>query len=140
MGLLYGARGRVHQPVVRQEQGHEVLATGKSANGQIGKEPGRPFACYSRFVIESLSAVTLTVSEMRRSVEFYEALGFEIKYGGPDADFTSFFAGSSFLNLDLSPSFAGSSGWGRAIFYVTDVDETYRRAIEAGLKPEFQPH
>ena len=54
---------------------------------------------------EGLSAVTLTVSDMARSVRFYSLLGFELLYGGEDARFTSFKAGSSFLNLDLDPSF-----------------------------------
>jgi catechol 2,3-dioxygenase-like lactoylglutathione lyase family enzyme len=48
--------------------------------------------------IESLSAVTLAVADMARSVRFYRSLGFVIRYGGEDADFTSFSVGTSYLN------------------------------------------
>jgi catechol 2,3-dioxygenase-like lactoylglutathione lyase family enzyme len=76
---------------------------------------------------------------MRRSVAFYQALGFTIRYGGPDAGFTSFFAGSSYLNLDLRPGYKAGPNWGRAIFYVSDVDSIYRSALDAGFTPEFEP-
>jgi len=36
---------------------------------------------------------------MRRAVRFYQALGFEILHGGEAAAFTSFRAGTSYLNL-----------------------------------------
>lgn len=93
---------------------------------------------------ESISAVTLTVSEMRRSVGFYRQLGFEIRYGGADASFTSFSVGEGYLNLMIDGSedegrSNGWSGWGRVIFYVTDVDAFHRRALEAGLRPEAPP-
>jgi len=89
--------------------------------------------------IDSLSAVTLAVSEMGRSVRFYTALGFRVRYGGEDADFTSFTAGGSYLNLALRPGFEGAGPWGRAIFYVSDVDAVYERALAAGLQPSTQP-
>ncbi|MGH7821427.1 MAG: VOC family protein, partial [Candidatus Binatia bacterium] len=53
-------------------------------------------------VIESISAVTLVVTDMARSVAFYRRLGFELRYGGEDASFTSFRAGPGFLNLERS--------------------------------------
>jgi catechol 2,3-dioxygenase-like lactoylglutathione lyase family enzyme len=89
--------------------------------------------------IESISAVTLTVADMRRSVEFYGALGFETKYGGPDADFTSYTVGEGFLNLALRSGYGGAGPWGRTIFYVTDVDAVYAAALAAGLRPETEP-
>lgn len=87
--------------------------------------------------IECVSAVTLFVSDMRRACRFYAALGFELKFGGETAGFTSFHAGASFLNLARSD--APQTSWGRAIFYVDDVDACYRRATEHGLTPEFAP-
>jgi len=40
--------------------------------------------------IEKISAVTIRVSDMRRSVRFYgDVLGMEIVYGGEDASFSS---------------------------------------------------
>jgi len=88
--------------------------------------------------IESLNAVTLIVRDMARSVRFYEALGFAIKYGGVDAAFTSFRVGRNHLNLEYE---AGDpdTRWGRAIFYVSDVDTVYERALAAGMRPQFAP-
>jgi catechol 2,3-dioxygenase-like lactoylglutathione lyase family enzyme len=88
--------------------------------------------------IESLNAVTLAVSDMARSVRFYEAAGFVIKYGGADAAFTSFRMSDDHLNLER---YDGEirGGWGRAIFYVSDVDAVYQRLVAVGLHPEFAP-
>src|SRR5690625_767250 len=90
-------------------------------------------------MIESLSAITLFTRDMKRSVAFYEKLGFKLKYGGGDADFSSFFAGSSFLNLMQSSPDAEFAFWGRAIFHVTDVDSCHAAAVAAGLQPSFAP-
>ena len=91
--------------------------------------------------VTSLSAVTLAVSDMARSTAFYEALGFERIYGGPDAGFTSYRAGRSYLNLIAAqPTDESAPGfWGRAIFYVEDVDQFHASAVAAGLTPEFAP-
>jgi hypothetical protein len=40
---------------------------------------------------------------MSHAVHFYRALGFEIVHGGEEAEFTSFRAGTSFLNLIARP-------------------------------------
>ena len=90
-------------------------------------------------MIESLSAVTLFTRHMARAVGFYQKLGFEIKYGGKDADFTSFFAGPGFLNLMQVPREQKLEWWGRAIFYVSNVDACHAQALSAGLTPEFAP-
>ncbi len=90
-------------------------------------------------MIESLSAVTFMTRDMVRAVRFYAALDFEKIYGGESADFTSFRAGTSYLNLALGPDTGELGGWGRAIFYVSDVDAMYARAGEAGFIPEFEP-
>ena len=44
--------------------------------------------------VESINAVTLAVHDMRRSVRFYAALEFSVRYGGEQAAFTSLHAGS----------------------------------------------
>lgn len=88
--------------------------------------------------VTSLSAVTLAISDMARSVAFYESLGFERLYGGPASGFTSYRVGESYLNLQLS-EFTPERIWGRAIWYVEDVDAFYASAVAAGLKPEFEP-
>ena len=89
--------------------------------------------------IEALSAVTLATCDMSRAVIFYETLGFERIYGGESAAFTSFRAGGGYLNLILESRHPRPSWWGRVIFHVSDVDETYRRALAAGLEPEAPP-
>jgi catechol 2,3-dioxygenase-like lactoylglutathione lyase family enzyme len=86
----------------------------------------------------SLSAVTLAVTDMARAVDFYTSLGFELRYGGPDARFTSFSVGEGYLNLQPVTHTPGT-GWGRAIVYVDDVDAVHDRAVAAGLSPQFAP-
>ena len=89
--------------------------------------------------IDSLSAVTFAVADMSRSMRFYTALGFEMRYGGGKADFTSFSVGRSYLNLALRDAYPGAGPWGRAIFHVSDVDAVYDRALAAGLQPSTSP-
>ena len=89
--------------------------------------------------VESLSAVTLATHDMARAIAFYRALGFEMLYGGDDAELTSFATGSSFLNVIAAPEDVAISFWGRAIFYVDDVDAMHARAVAAGFTPEAAP-
>jgi catechol 2,3-dioxygenase-like lactoylglutathione lyase family enzyme len=90
--------------------------------------------------VQSISAVTLLTTDMPKSVAFYRDLRFEILYGGVDAEFTSFRAGTGFLNLQLSSDrHPQQSIWGRVVFWVDDVDEMYRRVLAAGYEPETQP-
>jgi catechol 2,3-dioxygenase-like lactoylglutathione lyase family enzyme len=98
------------------------------------KTAGRPMPR-----IESISAITLVTADMSRAVQFYDALGFEKRYGGETSDFTSFHVGEGYLNLALRPEPGDVSGWGRSIFYVSDVDAMYARVVDAGFVPEFDP-
>lgn len=88
--------------------------------------------------IESLSAVTLVTTDMASSVAFYEVLGFHRLYGGPDAAFTSYRVGASFVNLQQADR-VQREVWGRVIFWVADVDALHDRAVAAGLRPEGPP-
>jgi catechol 2,3-dioxygenase-like lactoylglutathione lyase family enzyme len=90
-------------------------------------------------MIESISAITLATHDMARAVRFYRALGFVMRYGGEGASFTSFSVGSGYLNLCTASPDCRWSWWGRAIFYVTDVDQLYARALERGLSPQAPP-
>src|SRR5256885_8320009 len=90
-------------------------------------------------MIEGISAVTLGTHEMPRSVGFYRALGFEVLHGGEESSFTSFRSGTSYLNLIVQPAERRWSWWGRVIFYVTDVDALYERALAAGYQPATVP-
>ena len=75
---------------------------------------------------------------MARSVRWYEALGFEVAFGGSDAPFTTCTVGDGFLNLQVVDTPPGTD-WGRAIFYVDDVDAVYEQAVAAGLAVQFEP-
>ena len=76
---------------------------------------------------------------MARAVDFYECLGFRRNYGGHDATFTSFRAGTGHLNLILQPTEKTWKWWGRVIIFVDDVDAMYRRALHSGLNPTTKP-
>ena len=91
-------------------------------------------------MIESISAVTLATHDMSRAVRFYRALGFEIVHGGAEVSaFTSFRAGTGYINLIAQPLDKSWSWWGRVIFYHSDVDALYATAIAAGYRPDTTP-
>src|SRR5215469_222523 len=66
-------------------------------------------------------------------------VGFDIIHGGDGAAFTSFRAGTSFLNLIAQPAERKWSWWGRVIFYHSDVDTLYASVIAAGYRPDTAP-
>ena len=90
-------------------------------------------------MIESISAITLATHDMRRAVRFYTALGFDLLYGGEDASFASFRAGSGYLNLTAQSDDRRWTWWGRAIFYVADVDAMHARVVAAGYAADTVP-
>lgn len=89
--------------------------------------------------VQSLSALTLATQNMNRSVRFYQDLGFEVRFGGDEAPFTTLVAGTSCLNLIAQENDEPVGWWGRAIFYVSDVDRFYAQALQKGLVPDTAP-
>ena len=89
--------------------------------------------------IQSLNALTLATHDMARAVAFYAALGFRLHYGGAETSFTSYYVGDGHFNVVLAGPEFQPGWWGRAIFYVDDVDALYARAVAAGLQPEAPP-
>ena len=88
--------------------------------------------------VQCISAITLAVADMGRSVVFYrDQVGLPLLYGGEAAGFTSFSVGPGYLNLIASPREA--MWWGRVILHVDDVDEMHRRLLRSGLTPEAEP-
>lgn len=87
--------------------------------------------------IENISAVTVYTTDMARAVRFYEALGMTRSHGDGNAPFTSFRAGSGYINVALGQP--PERPWGRAILYVTDVDAMYTRVLAAGYTPMTRP-
>jgi catechol 2,3-dioxygenase-like lactoylglutathione lyase family enzyme len=90
-------------------------------------------------VIESINAVTLETADMASAVRFYLSLGFDLRYGGPEAGFSSFGVGTGHLNLEFDPTYQRHPGWGRVIFYVSDVDAIYQQALDLGYAPANAP-
>jgi catechol 2,3-dioxygenase-like lactoylglutathione lyase family enzyme len=84
--------------------------------------------------IDHISAVTLAVRDMGTSVAFYQQLGLDVSYGGPDAPFTTMRAGESVINLRHVPNGAGNSRV-RVILRVRGVDGLREDLIEKGLSP-----
>lgn len=60
--------------------------------------------------VNALPAVTLAVTDMDRSVGFYQNLGFKMLHGGVEQGFSSFQAGDGYLNLVRDTS-AVPTGW-----------------------------
>jgi catechol 2,3-dioxygenase-like lactoylglutathione lyase family enzyme len=85
--------------------------------------------------IQHISAVTLAVQDMARSVAFYQAIGLDILYGGAQASFTSFRLGDTFVNLILTPTYVGY-WWGRLIFRVEKIDDLHASFIAQGMQAE----
>ncbi len=79
--------------------------------------------------VTKISAITLRISDMKKSVNFYSRIpNFKIVYGGSDSQFTSFLiddASKSYLNLRINEVDAEATHWSRIIFYVDDVDELF---------------
>ncbi|MGB9019805.1 MAG: VOC family protein [Pseudolabrys sp.] len=90
-------------------------------------------------MIEGISAITLATHNMSRAVRFYRILGFEVVYGGDDAAFTSFRAGTNYLNLIAQPAERNWSWWGRVIFYHSDIDSLHASVVAAGYRPDTAP-
>ncbi|MGI4815336.1 MAG: VOC family protein [Janthinobacterium lividum] len=88
--------------------------------------------------VESISAITLATHDMARAVRFYQALGFVLKHGGGTEGFSTFSVGTSYLNL-IADTRGPIKWWGRVIFYVSDVDAMYTRALAQGFVPESAP-
>ncbi|MEX2222461.1 MAG: VOC family protein [Candidatus Rokuibacteriota bacterium] len=86
------------------------------------------------WAIDHISAVTLAVLEMGESVAFYQKLGLDVSYGGPDAPFTTMRAGQSVINLRQATATAGKS-LNRVILRVRGVDALHLDLVEKGLGP-----
>ena len=63
-------------------------------------------------MIETINAITLATHDMARAVSLYRTLEFKLLHGGENAVFTSFRAGTGFLNLAAQPADRRWSGGG----------------------------
>lgn len=89
--------------------------------------------------ITGLSAVTFASRDLDAAVEFYQALGFHLLHYKRELRFATFRAGGQYLNITGEQPDVKVRWWGRAIFYVSDVDAMYERVLAYGAKPEFAP-
>jgi len=87
--------------------------------------------------IEKVSAITLNVADIKRSLLFYrEVLGLELLYGGTNAGFSSLrIPGTEFPIINLQQG-RTAVRWGRIIFHVADVDAFWTHLKENGLEPD----
>jgi len=95
-------------------------------------------SCWVMTIVwRKIAAVTLRVTDLRRSMRFYrDVLGMEIVFGGEDAFFSSLRAKDGsvpILNLAEGHSVPD---WGRMIFYVADVDAFWEYLRGKGFNPE----
>ena len=59
---------------------------------------------------------------------------------GTSIAFTTYQAGSGFLNVQLDPGWTPAAQvWGRVIFWVADVDAVHRVVVGAGFEPTTEP-
>ena len=89
--------------------------------------------------VTCLSAVTLATQDLDRAVAFYTTLGFDLVKNDAALGFATFRAGQQHLNITAEHPERAMHWWGRAIFYVADVDAMYAHAVRSGFTPEFQP-
>ena len=87
--------------------------------------------------IARISAITINVNDMAKSMHFYSKLmGMKILYGGENAHFSSLQtlgAKDTMLNLEKGHV---THDWGRIIFYVEDVDRFWAYLKEKEFNPE----
>ena len=107
-----------------------------TARGACQLQESRGFCIWP--MIEGISAITLGTHDMARAVRFYRAFRFDLLYGGEAAAFTSFRAGSGYLNLTAQPEHKRWSWWGRVIFCVADVDTLHAPSVGSRL-PALDP-
>ena len=90
--------------------------------------------------VRSINAITLATAAMGESIDFYQALGFGLVFGGPDAPFSTLSSGECFVNLTgVEHPDDVETAWGRVIFHVEDVDALYEQATAAGLVAQRPP-
>ncbi len=87
--------------------------------------------------VERISAITVKVNDMAKSVHFYnKLLGLKVRYGGENAYFSSLRTpGAKDPILNLEQGYV-TRDWGRIIFYVEDVDKFWAYLKEKGFDPD----
>jgi catechol 2,3-dioxygenase-like lactoylglutathione lyase family enzyme len=82
-----------------------------------------------------ISAITIAVSNMSNSIEFYGKLGFNLTYGDKNSFFSTLRLNQCVINLILATG-SRQDWWGRIILRVEDVDKLHKSLTSAGLTPE----
>jgi hypothetical protein len=83
---------------------------------KYGCTPLKPIAaiCHASFapIVENISAINVATHAMSGAVRFNRVLGFEIAHGSDHAAFTSFRAGTNYLNRIAQPPNRKWPWWG----------------------------
>ena len=89
--------------------------------------------------VRSISAITLSVTDIPRSVEFYRTtIGLVLLHREANDSFVSFQIGDGFLNL-ISNIHTNIHWWGRVIIYVDHVDDLYNKILASGWHISYHP-
>ena len=87
--------------------------------------------------VERISAITIKISDMAKSVHYYNKLpGLKILYGGEKAYFSflqTLGAKDTILNLEQGQV---TRNWGRIILHVEDVDKFWAYLKEKEFNPD----
>ena len=88
-------------------------------------------------MIRGIHHVALSTGNLARLVAFYrDVLGMEVLYGSEGSGFSSLRPGNTnsvILNLEHGQT---TTGWGRLIFHVADVDALWTHLTNLGFEPE----
>jgi catechol 2,3-dioxygenase-like lactoylglutathione lyase family enzyme len=98
--------------------------------------------------LKSVSGITCYVSDLQRTEDFYEMLGFEVRkkeINHVTVYLNWFWIDFWLIDKEDKPAFQkeaklGNKGSGIFVYIsVEDVDEAYKELIEKGLKPSGEP-
>jgi catechol 2,3-dioxygenase-like lactoylglutathione lyase family enzyme len=86
-----------------------------------------------------IDAVTLLVTDMAASLDFYEVVGIdEVVFGGRDQPFSTLRVGDDYLNLTVGEG-PPAGFWGRIVLHVEDPDAVHEAVVAAGHPPLTEP-
>lgn len=88
--------------------------------------------------VSSISGIAVRVSDLSRTAEFYEALGF--RHGKDRPGQMTFYVNWFFVTFIAGHVEEDTVGAGMSVYIkVDDIDGFHKEAVAAGLKPEGEP-
>jgi catechol 2,3-dioxygenase-like lactoylglutathione lyase family enzyme len=88
--------------------------------------------------VNSISGITCYVSDLARTAEFYETIGF--RRGKEEADRVTFYVNWFFVTFIAQEGDLPDKGAGVFTYVkVDDIDDYYKAVVSSGLRPESEP-